>query len=85
MLTNAFTTRRAICEICGEISLSSLSDAVKRTSDMLKFGASRQVLDYEQRFSSLKNLYDDLLSNLIIMNFDCEEACKTAKEVFRSI
>ena len=49
---------------------------------MLKLGASRQVLDYEQRFSSLKNLYDDLLSNLTIMNFDCEEACKTAKEFF---
>ena len=62
--------------------MSSLSDTVKRTSDVLKFGASRQVLDYEQRFSALKNLYDSLLSNLTIMNFDCEEACKTAKEFF---
>jgi len=55
---------------------------VKRTSDALRFGASRQVLDYEQRFSSLRNLYDDLLFNLIKMDFDCEEACKTAKEFF---
>ena len=62
--------------------MSSLSDTLRRTSDVLKLGASRQVLDYEQRFSSLKNLYDDLLSNLTIMNFDCEEACKTAKEFF---
>ena len=62
--------------------MSSLSDAVKRTSDVLKLGASRQVLDYEQRFSSLKNLYDGLLSNLTIMSFDFEEACKTAKEFF---
>jgi len=62
--------------------LSSLSDAVKRTSDVLRLGASRQVLDYEQRFSSLKNLYDGLLSNLIRMGFDCEEAWETAKEFF---
>jgi hypothetical protein len=60
---------------------SSLSDAVKRTSDILKLGASMQVLDYEQRFSSLKDLYDPI-SNLIIMNFNCEEALKTAKGFF---
>ena len=62
---------------------SSLSDAVKRTSDTLKLGASMQVLDYEQRFSSLKDLYDPI-SNLIIMNFNCEEALKTAKKFFGS-
>ena len=62
---------------------SSLSDAVKRTSDILKLGASMQVLDYEQRFSSLKDLYDPI-SNLIIMNFNCEEALETAKEFFGS-
>ena len=62
--------------------LSSLSDTVKRTSDMLKLGASMQVLDYEQRFSSLRNLYDSLLSNLIRMEFDCEEAWETAKKFF---
>lgn len=59
-----------------------MSDAVKRTSDVLKLGASMQVLDYEQRFSSLKNLYDSLLSNLIRTHFDCKEAWETAKEFF---
>jgi hypothetical protein len=49
---------------------------------VLKLGASRQVFDYEQRFSSLKNLYDDLLSNLTITDFDTERAWKTAKEFF---
>jgi len=49
---------------------------------MLKFGASRQVLDYEQRFSSLKNLYDSLLSTLTIMDFNCKDAGETAKEFF---
>jgi hypothetical protein len=62
--------------------LSSLGDAVKRTSDMLKLGALMQVSDYEQRFSSLRNLYEGLLSNLIRMKFDCEEAWETAKEFF---
>ena len=71
-------------EVKNPVSLSSLSDAVKRTSDVLMFGASRQVLDYEQRFSSLRNLYDGLLSNLVKMNFDCKEAWETAKEFFKS-
>jgi len=52
---------------------------------VLKLGASRQVLDYEQRFSSLKNLYDDLLSNLIKMDFDCKETCETAKDFFGNL
>ena len=64
--------------------LSSLSDAIKRTSDVLRFGASRQVMDYEQRFSSLKNLYEGLLLNLIKMDFNTREACRTAKEFFKS-
>ncbi|NWG10762.1 hypothetical protein HXY33_03295 [Candidatus Bathyarchaeota archaeon] len=64
------------------MGLSPLSDMIKRTSDMLKHGASKQVLDYEQRFSSLKNLYEGLLSNLIRMDFDHKEAWKTAKEFF---
>jgi hypothetical protein len=39
-------------------------------------------LDYEQRFSSLKNLYDDLLSNIIRMRFDPKEAYDTATQFF---
>ena len=66
------------------MGLSSLSDTVKRTSNVLKLGASRQVFDYEQRFSSLKSLYDGLLSNLIRMNFDCAENWKIAKEFFKT-
>jgi len=62
--------------------LTTLSDVIKRTSNTLKLGASRQVSDYEQRFSCLKNLYDGLLSNLIKTDFNCKEACETAKEFF---
>jgi len=66
------------------VTLSSLSDALKRTGDVLTLGASKQVLDYEQRFLSLRNLYDDLLSNLIKMDFDCKNAWATAKEFFEA-
>ncbi len=61
---------------------SSLSDVVKRTSDILKFGAFMQVLEYEERFSSLGNLYENLISNLTTMNFNCKEALETAEEFF---
>ncbi len=64
------------------MSLSSLSNAVKRTCDVLKQGAAMQVSDYEKRFSSIKNLYDGLLSNLIQMDFSPKEACETAKQFF---
>ena len=64
------------------MSLSSLSDTVKRASDVLRSGASTQVLDYEQRFSSLKNFYDSLLVDFIRMRFDPKEASETAKRFF---
>ena len=62
--------------------MSSLTDALKRSSEVLKSGASTQILDYEQHFSSLRNLYDDWLASFIRMNFDKKEASKTAKEFF---
>jgi hypothetical protein len=65
-------------------NLSSLTDALKRSSEVLKFGASSQILDYEQHFSSLKNLYDDWLASFIRMDFDRKEAARTAKEFFNA-
>ena len=62
----------------------SLSDTVKRTCDTLKQGATKQVTDYEQRFSALANLYDDLLANLIKQGFNPQEARETAAEFFGS-
>lgn len=64
------------------MQLSPLSNAIKRTCNMLKIGASMQVLDYEQRFSCLKNFYESLLSNLIRIGFNTKEAYETAKEFF---
>ncbi len=66
------------------VSASYLSDTIKRISDALRSGASAQVSDYEQRFSTLENLYDDLLSNLVRMKFDQSEACETARKFFNA-
>ncbi len=62
----------------------SLRDTVKRTCDTLKQGATKQVTDYEQRFSALKNLYDELLVNLIKQGFTPKDARETAAEFFGS-
>lgn len=64
------------------MSAPKLSNTVKRTCDTLRQGATKQVSDYEQRFGALKNLYDDLLENLVITNFNKREAWETAKEFF---
>ncbi len=62
----------------------SLSDTVKRTYDTLKHGATRQVIDYEQRFSAFKDIYEDLLANLIKQGFNPKEAQETAADFFGS-
>ncbi len=62
----------------------SLSDTMKHTCDNLRQGATKQVTDYEQRFSILKDAYDGLLVNLIKPGFNPKEAWETAKEFFGS-
>jgi hypothetical protein len=64
------------------LGLSSLGDTVKRTSDILRLGASKQVLDYEQRFSSIRSLYDGLLASLVRIDFDWRDAYETAEKFF---
>ena len=46
--------------------MSSLSDALKRSSNVLKLGASVQVMDYEQRFSSIRSFYEDVLETFMV-------------------
>ena len=65
-----------------QVTAPSLSDTVKRTCDSLRQGATKQIIDYEQRFSSIKTIYDDLLANLIREGFDPKQACETAREFF---
>jgi hypothetical protein len=66
------------------MSQPRLSSTVKRTCDTLRQGATRQITDYEQRFSALTTLYDDLLSDLIRQGYDPKAAAETAKEFFGS-
>jgi hypothetical protein len=66
------------------LTASSLSGNVKRTCDSLRQGATQQITDYETRFSGFKNLYDDLLENLIRKGYDSAEALETAREFFGS-
>jgi len=64
------------------MSVAPLSDAVKRTCNALRQSATKQIADYEQRFASLKNLYGELLANLIRTGFSPREAWRTAEEFF---
>jgi hypothetical protein len=64
------------------VTAPSINNAIKRTCDTLRQGATKQVTDYEQRFSSIKNIYDDLLANLIRTGFNPKDAYETALEFF---
>jgi len=66
------------------VSLSPINDSIRRTYDVLRHEATMQVLEYERRFSYLRNIYDALLSNLIKMEFNFKEVCKTAEVFFGS-
>jgi hypothetical protein len=57
---------------------------MKLTCDNLRQGATRQVTDYEERFSVLKGAYDGLLVNLIKSGWSQEEAWGTARDFFGS-
>lgn len=66
------------------MTVPSLRDTVKRTCNTLRQGATKQISDYERRFSSLKNLYSQLLENLIKQGFSPKEAWETAAKFFGS-
>ncbi len=66
------------------MSSSFLSRRIKWTSDLLKVGASDQVSEYEERFQSLRGLYDRFLSDYIVSDFSRQGAYETAEEFFGS-
>lgn len=57
-------------------------DSLKRTSEVLRQGATKQIADYEGRFSVLASLWDSLLRDLIVQGYGNEEAWETAMEFF---
>ena len=66
------------------MSSSPLSNTIKRTSDLLRLGASGQVTEYENRFQSLRALHERLLSDFIISDFNNEQAYEIGKQFFGS-
>lgn len=66
------------------MGLSPISNAIKRTCEVLKQGATAQVADYERRFQSLKNFQEVLLSNLIRMELNYINVFNTACSFFGS-
>ena len=61
-----------------------MGDTLKRTCENLRQGATKQVADYERRFSAFSNLYDNFLADFIVTSYDKKEAGKTGKEFFGS-
>jgi len=57
---------------------------VKKTCNALKQSAANQIIDYEQRFSCLKTLYNNLLRTLIRTQFNPKTALETAQSFFGS-
>ena len=64
------------------VSSSPLSTTIKRTSDLLRLGASGQITEYENRFQSLRTLHNRLLADFIISDFNNEQAYETARQFF---
>ena len=63
---------------------SFLSNQLKRAGHFLKAGALDRISDYNQRFSLASDVYNALLSNLIIQDFSVERARETALKLFGS-
>ncbi len=63
---------------------SFLSSEFKRTGDILRNSASKQISDYTRRFDSIKDTYDELLKDLLLMDYNNSEAAATARDFFRS-
>lgn len=61
-----------------------MSSQIKRTGDILKSGASGQILEYGQRFESIHGLHEGFLSNLLVSNFNLKGAYETAINLFGS-
>jgi hypothetical protein len=64
------------------LTSSPLSRTIKRTSDLLRRGASGQVTEYENRFQSLRALQAPLLADFIISDFSAARAFDTATQFF---
>lgn len=63
---------------------SSLSSQIKRTGNILRKGASDQIVEYNRRFESIKDLSYSFLVDLFVSNFSYKNAYDTAMRFFGS-
>jgi len=63
---------------------SILSMHVKRLGNVLRSGAEDQIEESKNKLESAKDLYSDLLSDLLVTEFGCSSACETALQFFGS-
>lgn len=66
------------------MKVSLISSQCKRAGDILRKGASDQIVDYTKRFDSIKGIYDGFLENMLKKKFDVVDAAATAKAFFGS-
>lgn len=66
------------------MKVSLISSQFKRAGDILRKGASDQIVDYTRRFDSIKGIYDGFLENVMKKDFDVADAAATAKAFFGS-
>ena len=50
----------------------------------MRKGASDQIVEYNKRFESVKDLYDSFLADLLVSDFSYEKAYETARNFFGS-
>ncbi|NIO36382.1 hypothetical protein GTO27_01620, partial [Candidatus Bathyarchaeota archaeon] len=63
---------------------SSLITDIKKTGTILRKSASGQIIDYKNRFQSIRDLFETLLADLVISDFGFQNAFETAMEFFGS-
>ncbi|MFH8108088.1 MAG: hypothetical protein QXJ25_03635 [Candidatus Aenigmatarchaeota archaeon] len=63
---------------------SYISSQVSKIGDNLKDSTQFQVFDYKQRFNVVKEMYNELLKDLIIQGFDSKKCFNFAFEFFNS-
>jgi hypothetical protein len=61
-----------------------LSSQMKRAGNILRQGAADQIVDYNQRFESIKDLFDSFLVDLFVSDFDASKAFDCATTFFGS-
>ena len=66
------------------MSSTTLGDTIRRTSKLLRQGATEQILDHERHLKPLQALYENFLSEHINSNFSNQRAYETANLFFGS-